>query len=247
MKLRKVTLTGADDQTDVVKMYNLYKAFPFVEYGILVSQDSGDLRPRFPSTEWISELEPMYMQLSMHLCGRWAREIADGYRKLLSWLPHPHLFERFQLNIWRELMHMESFTDQERFMNALPDREHDGREIILQVGMLNDHNIRLMRFLTSRDKNVSVLVDASGGRGITPNEWPSNLPALRCGLAGGLGPPKERMRDLLSRMEDQVGDQTIWIDMETRVRDRDDRFSIDLATEAVEVAADWCKDWRPGE
>jgi hypothetical protein len=186
------------------------------------------------------------MQLSMHICGRWAREIASG-NPIWNALPSAHLFDRFQLNIWREIMTMESFTDQERFMNALPSMEKDGREIILQIGMLNDHNNRLVRFLANRGRNVSVLVDASGGRGITPDEWPDELPRFRCGLAGGIGPPKERMRNMLKQMEDRVGDQTIWIDLESRIRNEDDRFDIGLATEAVEVAADWCKDWRPGQ
>ncbi|MHB1675039.1 MAG: hypothetical protein ACYCSP_12405 [Acidobacteriaceae bacterium] len=37
MKLETVTITGADDSTDIVELAELSEEFPFVEWGILIS------------------------------------------------------------------------------------------------------------------------------------------------------------------------------------------------------------------
>lgn len=54
--LERVTITGADDSTDISQLVELSQEFPFVEWGILVSRRS-EGGPRFPSREWI-DAEP---------------------------------------------------------------------------------------------------------------------------------------------------------------------------------------------
>ena len=73
MPLTCVTITGADDLTDVGDLAILSHEFPFVEWGILIG--SNEDVERFPSRMWIQQLikarEGMNneMRLSLHVCG----------------------------------------------------------------------------------------------------------------------------------------------------------------------------------
>jgi phosphoribosylanthranilate isomerase len=76
------------------------------------------------------------------------------------------------------------------------------------------------------ETTLSVLFDSSGGKGISPKSWPSVPAALRCGFAGGLGP--DNLASELGRLERIVGDRSVWIDMQSRVRSEDGAV-LDLA------------------
>src|SRR5271163_2680763 len=71
-----VTLTGADDATDIARMADLSARYP-VEWGLLFApahQGSG----RFPSLDFVGKLiERGGMRLSAHLCGGHAREVVS--------------------------------------------------------------------------------------------------------------------------------------------------------------------------
>ena len=54
MKLRTVTITGADDSVEPKEIAELTKGFPFVEWGILLENGIYSGR-RFPSRDWIAE------------------------------------------------------------------------------------------------------------------------------------------------------------------------------------------------
>src|SRR5271169_1638225 len=90
-----VTLTGADDATDIARMADLSARYP-VEWGLLfepVHQGSG----RFPSLDFVGKLiELGGMRLSAHLCGGRARDvIARGACEALAG-PLAGNFERAQ-------------------------------------------------------------------------------------------------------------------------------------------------------
>jgi len=70
-----------------------------------------------------------------------------------------------------------------------------------------------------------ILMDASGGRGRSPDNWPRPITGVACGYAGGIGP--DTIEADLDRIAGAVGDGVIWIDMEGRVRDEVDRFDLD--------------------
>jgi hypothetical protein len=101
-----------------------------------------------------------------------------------------------------------------------------GREYILQVGTSRDRGLSLARHLQRLGVTVSVLFDASGGKGVSPKTWPSVPAALGCGFAGGLGP--DNLARELRRLEGIVGDRAVWIDMQSRVRSEDGAV-LDLA------------------
>jgi hypothetical protein len=128
-------------------------------------------------------------------------------------------FGRAQLNIAKYLTEVAS---PELLARCLPP----GREYILQVGRSRERGLALASQLQGLGLTVSVLFDASGGKGISPKSWPSVPATLRCGFAGGLGP--EILADELRRLERIVGDRAVWIDMQSRVRSEDGTV-LDLA------------------
>jgi hypothetical protein len=210
MRLHTVTITGPDDQSDPDDLVRLATEFPFVEWGILFTRRSS--RPTFPSDAWVERLRrraPEGMRLSGHVCSTWAREVCTG-----RWPAKLNLerFGRAQLNIARYLTEVAS---PEGLARCLPP----GREYILQVGTSRERGLALAAQLQGLGSTVSVLFDASGGKGISPKSWPSVPAALKCGFAGGLGP--DNLAGELRRLERIVGDRVVWIDMQSRVRSED--------------------------
>jgi hypothetical protein len=76
---------------------------------------------------------------------------------------------------------------------------------------------------------VAWLFDTSGGRGLMPASWPKPHPTQISGYAGGIGP--DNVLDVLSRIEAT----DFWIDMESKVRDANDRFDLDAVERVCEL------------
>jgi hypothetical protein len=55
MKIRYVTLTGADDDVDPQQLAEISQEYPFVEWGILFSQSKSGVE-RYSSIDWVVEL-----------------------------------------------------------------------------------------------------------------------------------------------------------------------------------------------
>lgn len=226
MKIDRVTITGADDSTDIDWMLDLSKQFPFVEWGILVSQRK-EGSPRFPSREWIVRLVEQCWQnpprLSVHVCGRWVREICSGEWRSL-WVAHDDLMriaKRVQLNF-----HADRHNLKVTFYEGAKQYGYD-HQLIFQF---DDINNNLMDGIRSRDIDAVPLFDRSGGIGVVPDQWPVQSEGVYSGYAGGLGPHNlEAELERINRAA--LPDGRIWIDMETRVRTDDDQ---QLNKEAVE-------------
>ncbi len=75
-----------------------------------------------------------------------------------------------------------------------------------------------------------MLVDASGGRGITPAAWEAPATAKRVGFAGGLSPENMGWQLPLIR---SVAKPDFWVDMESSLRDPADQFSVTRAQAAI--------------
>lgn len=88
MKIKTVTITGADDSTDIEKLVEITKQFPFVEWGILFSPSRNKTgESRYPTLDWIHEFaervvnynifapENLQMNASAHLCGGYTSEM----------------------------------------------------------------------------------------------------------------------------------------------------------------------------
>jgi hypothetical protein len=225
MILHTVTITGADDSTDIQELVDLSAEFPFLELGILVSK-SQEGGPRFPSRSWIDKLGEQVtvengLRVAMHLCGRWMRELLTGD---LAWGDLPSVVSfasSYQFNT-----HGVTVTpDPQRFIEKLASR----RILRTFIFQWNPVAEPLALLAASRDLNVMGLFDGSGGAGKLPeNGWPSpHGIAFPMGFAGGIGP--DNVLDQLAKIQEACGDRQIptWIDMEGRVR-TDDGVKLDM-------------------
>lgn len=232
MNISKVTMTGADDSIYPEQLTKLSTKFPYVEWGILLSSNS-EGKNRFPSLEWMEELKVLEnnIQISGHICGKWIRDLLVGKNTFVMERPSIFdIFQRFQLNF-----HAEDLTvDPNAFMRAVQTLSR-GREIIFQ---LDGKNNNLIKPFMDKKMYVAGLYDVSHGAGVLPSSWPKKITGINMGLAGGLGP--DNLAEQLERMAESIGNNTIWIDMETKIRSNGDKiFDLNKVEECLEL----CKKW----
>ena len=213
--LDRVTITGADDATDPLEMLDLALAYPWLEFGILVSR-SREGSPRYPSREWQERLltHAHRMRLSMHVCGAWARCLLAGD---IRWSALPVVRDavrRVQIN---------GDTPQLPRLSAsgLAMEISDRRlQLVFQYP-------RAMEYISAcRDMglNCAPLFDESGGQGRQVRAW-SDLPDWDyMGYAGGIG-PEDAAETIGTIMAFRKG--PFWIDAEGRMRD-DQRDDLDM-------------------
>lgn len=250
MRLDRVTITGPDDSIDPKAIRELSREFPFVEWGILVSANHFDTGgPRFPSHAWINRLKEEVrdierfpcedrMKLSLHVCGRWVRELLLGNVCVPPALIEGPTFMRVQLNFHAQ----REQCDPDKFYSALLALGQ--RQYIFQIDGGNGN--RHLDGVYMRNEVLSVdavpLFDISGGAGILPDEWPkpqymeAGDGFAYHGYAGGLGP--DNLEQQLPLIAAAAGDARIWIDMETRVRSDDDQqFDLAKVRRCLEICA----------
>lgn len=210
-ELKKVTITGADNNSDIFKMIELSKKYPFVEWGILVSKSNEGLC-RFPSQVWIAKLLTEFIKnqtsrcFSMHICGSILRDgILFGNWDMLRPL-HLNLpdFSRIQLNF-----HGEYHDWDDDFYDGLMEQN---KQIIFQIDGKNNH---LYDVAINRGVNCVPFFDVSHGAGILPPNWPTAIDNY-CGYAGGLSP--DNVIDELYKIRRAAVESNFWIDAETGVR-----------------------------
>ena len=238
--LNRVTITGADDTIDTMSLGMLQRDYPFVEWGILVSEArlSEDGSPRFPSTAQLEKLadavEEYRLRLSVHICGRWVRQVMKGD---FSWLAANYEVARLIAYAGRIQLNYHG-----RAHKMLPPAElakalkvyWPGKQIICQVDGVNDETVS---HLYDEGLDVAALYDKSGGAGRLPESWPHPLKGIYCGYAGGLSP--ENVVEQLEQISKLVTDP-VWIDTETRVRSDDDSmFMLAKANDFLSRAEEW--------
>jgi len=233
--LNRVTVTGADNSIRAEDLLPLSQRFPYVECGILLSKSQMG-NTRFPSREWLDTLASLALQLQLsgHICGRWVRDICEGNWTIYDDLPVLGTFKRLQLNFHSQVHRL----DRDRFFGAITNLMAKGhlcdKQIIFQ---LDDVNNELLDFALSRGINAVGLFDRSGGNGILPESWPTSRYHY-VGYAGGFSP--DNLEEQLQLIEKQVGERLVWIDVETKVRSKDDRFfDLEKCRRFLEVAEPW--------
>lgn len=211
MRLKFVTLTGADDTVDPADLLDISREFPFVEWGILIGSIDGT--SRFPSWGFIEKLIALSYgtmirpNLSLHICGRWLRGIMNGQETLLRSHPEVLRFQRCQLNF-----HAEDVGDAgENILLAFERMRPWDPQVIFQFDRVNERLI----LPTSRKFSVAALFDESHGAGIVPDSWRQSYVDFPCGYAGGLGP--DNVAQELPRIQKASMDLPFWIDMETKL------------------------------
>ncbi len=231
MTLEGITIAGVDESISPLQLGMLSGEFPFVEWGVLYTpKRSGSAR--YPSLDWIarvrklSEIQPM--KLSLHLCGQATRAFSAG-------MLHPwHEFQRVQMNGYE-------MTSKIPLIPTTASIEGANRqEIVLQVrnaALLHEAARHAAAF--GPEIPVSVLFDASGGRGVLPDEWPVGPAGYRMGYAGGIGPDTvvDVVRQIYAakkRFRQEA--EPFWIDMESGVRSAHrDRIDIGKVREVLSI------------
>lgn len=232
-----VTMTGPNDQTDPFTLAAMSAEYPFVEWGILVSA-SQEGSARFPSLAWIRRLQDVAahnpMNLCMHVCGRWVRRLLVGDYELP--FGNIHGFQRMQLNFHDEHVEFDAAALAHR-LKALD------RTTIFQIDQTDGNKVMDAVIALGQGVRAVPLFDTSGGAGILRDHWPkpSTLgesgTLVAHGYAGGLGP--ENLAKELPKIAIAAGNTPYWIDMETRVRSKDDQvFDLHKVRACLEIARD---------
>jgi hypothetical protein len=242
--LDRVTITGADNSTDIREMVELSKRFPFVEWGILLSGTSQG-GARFPDLDWMrslfvdkEEFERGVMKLpfSGHLCGRWVREICEGKWDFIKELdsvdwPIHQMFTRYQLNFHA---YVHKISDHKKFIEGFKTVAPHTTEFVFQLDDVNDSIVDIAK----EHINAQPFFDLSGGVGVLPEKWQEAKEGVYTGYAGGLSP--ENVCDQLKQIEKVCGEPPIWIDVETHVRTKDNQA---LDMQKVEEFLRVCEPW----
>lgn len=232
MKLTRVTLTGLDERTDFDRLGELTAEFPFVEWAVLLSKNRGGKEPRYPSSEWINEellwATPATFPLAGHLCGEWARETTNG--PFIWAINHNRQFERFGR------LQINGVPVQPSTLDAV-SRLSTGtaKTFIMQVGTFE--LITCGYVIPSPSAKVEFLVDNSGGEGKPLLYYGPPPDGIRGGYAGGIGPAN--IRATLEILTGLPSKAEFWIDMESSLRDADDRFDLGKAHECLRIAAEF--------
>lgn len=250
--LNRVTITGADDNISPTELFSLSLVYPFVEWGILVSQCSyGQGTQRYPSEKWLQELFLVEERercsphvpnesgtFSLHICGRWVRDICEGKWTIIDEIPNfPwNLFGRIQLNFSPYIERIDPVI----FVESIPEMIRN-KQIIFQI---NPNKFDMDKISNMR-KNITgsvIFYDGSGGVGVEPETWshPCKGMGTYFGFAGGLDPLK--LESQLSDIALVVDEGPCWIDVETRVRSEQDKFDAELVMMFLEKSKSFLKD-----
>ncbi len=234
MKLTKVTFTGVDERTDVKRLVQLQKKYPYIEFGVLLSYDWQENGNRFLDPTILSILRERGLNLSAHFCGQAAIDVAVGKKFKMEGLlgNNTRIFKRCQLNLKAD-----KYISELRRLAPIPYID----EVIIQM-----HTIKLCQqfLIGQRPHFASYLLDASGGCGIdTPIEIITS-PGVHIGYAGGIGP--DNVADKLRTLLEYPSDEMFWIDMETRVR-TEDWFDLDKVEQVLDICDYLIKEYSPSK
>lgn len=242
MQQLKLTITGADDTDSLLWLSDLSTCFPLLEWAVLYFP-AKEGSPRYPTQAWRTDLHKLrsirhpQMRLAMHLCAN------STYRDILEdvvsveLIQELALYDRVQVNINAR---GRVFSTQE-LVRVYTYLQAHTRHLILQYHLDSQQAIQeyleANPYLISAGK-VSVLLDASGGRGIEPDYWPAPLEVngsrVLTGYAGGLGPDNIRqVAKRIAAFPDAAN--SVWLDMESNVRDNQNRLSVDAVGNVLDI------------
>lgn len=224
MKIHNIVFTGADDTAYIPEMEKIQLLCPYVEWGILFSESSAG-KPRYPLGTVIEEMTKAKLQLSAHLCGYIAKNIIQN--KDVTFLDRLNpAFKRIQINY-----NFHASTYDLEFLKDWLSKNPE-RAVILQKNFGNLNTIGMLGYASPIPKNLHILNDASGGNGKFIEEiHPPKKGDPYIGYAGGITPQNVKLVEkIITGIED---DTAVFIDMESGVRDENNRFSIEKVWEVL--------------
>lgn len=213
-----ITFTGVGDDTQIPAMLGLARLYP-IEWGVLFSSKRQGREPRYPAWDKIQALAHFAsrrnddcLTLAAHICGNYSSDIMNtgqvrGVDAVLG-----RYFRRAQVNHkWPEVGQVADWALRCGVRAVLQHQSSD---------------------YVPTQASVDWLFDASGGRGIAPEDWPmARSDEQLCGFAGGLN------ADNVVAAVNYIGRTTTryWLDIESGVRDDNDRFSLEKCRAVCEA------------
>lgn len=161
-------------------------------------------------------------QVAVHLCGDVARMTLGNW--LPGLLPGLHdlltIADRIQVNLPEKVVTPENV---QKIKQVLTEQIGE-KPVIFQWRQ---------PIFPNPQAGVQWLFDCSAGHGKAPENWPELPEDQVVGLAGGLGPG--RVGPLVSSLD---YDSLFWVDMESSLRDQEDRFNVDACHRVLEEFSD---------
>lgn len=209
-----ITVTGADERTPTSELLGLSRISERVEIGLLYSE-TPEGRNRYPSVDWLRvTVEALGERCAVHVCGTQAREhVLSGPR----WITRAG---RVQFNGWYAPVELKSAL--QHYQSIIVQHDCEKRPDYTAYPL----------------DGLSLLVDASGGRGILPARWERPDTSKPVGFAGGLGPNSLAVE--LPRIA-KVAVEPWWVDCEGRLRTADDWFDVVAAERSIRTFLAFCE------
>lgn len=253
-RLPTITLSGVDRRTDPSAILALMAA-PNVELGLLWSETNDD--PRYLRAHEVAYMLGLghaeARGCAVHVCGRAARDVFLGLRYSTQ-VAHGSLDEiakaaTEQEDVVAARTIMVHHASRVQINRRWGEGEADFKiaEVARATGILSmSERSPTPRLLTQwrpgeptycldglleRMPNQAVLVDASGGQGISPEKWSAPRQSCPVGFAGGLSP--ENLEVELPKIL-EVARPGFWVDMESSLR-VEGCFDLARARQAVRV------------
>lgn len=223
-----LSLVGLDDDAWVPRALELAAAYPFVAWGLLVHSD-GHVANKFASKRLLDAAAAQApadgsAPFSLHLCGPAIGAMLDD-AAMMDGL-HACRPAAIQISI-RDLQ------------PGLAPALHKAMRRYPRTPFVVQDSAGLPRWWAPLidEPNLGILVDDSLGRGLAPAQWRRGVGARgSVGYAGGLN--AGNLRAELDRIAAVAG-PAFWVDLQSGLRDADDRFSMALAEEVVGIACRW--------
>lgn len=227
--LSHCTLTGVDERTDLGQIAELSRTYPIVEWGFLYSPKRQGQPGRYPSVDFLLsafEALPAQVGVALHICGAGVPQFIDA-EPVVSRLVQlvGQRGGRLQLNF-------NARTTEDGFTLSQLHACIAGHPSVQFITQMNGANADVWQALKDLP-NHAVLFDASGGKGVSADQWFSPLQGVSCGYAGGLGPGN--VAEELMKIRSVTGNVAFWIDMEGKLRDTDDWFDLSAARSVLEA------------
>ena len=206
-------IAGPDDKTEISQLIDISLENK-VEWGILYRSESFCGKARFPTRRWIDNFifqsKDKNVQKSLHLCGEGVYKFTENDPDIMYLAQH---FDRVQLNFNAKVA-----IKHKKLKQIINAANNSDKQIIIQ------HNRNNKEIMEDLNKNIHILLDASGGIGKYPKRW-TNIGkyGTLVGYAGGIKPSNIR-RTLASLKSISTSD--FWIDLESGVRTNNE-FDID--------------------
>ena len=227
MPLTRCCFAGVDETTPLVELAVVSDLYPYAEWGFLYSPKHQGMPGRFPSLTRIrrafAELPP-YVLTALHLGDGAVRELLGGEPVVRGLLEQAHTRRaRVQLDI--AAVDAADLGPLAQLMLEHPR--------VMFVTRHSPGNAAVTRALAAVP-NRCVLFEADPD-GRTPAHWAQGLEDMACGYCGSLGP-----LNLLAQLPliyEAAGAAEFWIQIDERVRDNDDRFSMSSARRCLAIVS----------